>query len=44
MQTSDEKGKYLTIQPIFNNVDYDAFFLTLTLLSHRTNINLMKNT
>jgi hypothetical protein len=46
MQVADPSGtKYMTIQAVYNNVDYDAFFLTITILSSRKQSdNLFDNT
>lgn len=34
MQVTDPSGlKYMTVQAVYNNLDYDAFFLTITILS-----------
>ena len=34
LQVADPSGiKYTTIQPVYNNVDYDAFFLMITILT-----------
>lgn len=34
VQITDAKGsKTMIIQPVYNNIDYDAFFLTLTILA-----------
>lgn len=44
MQVVDEAGKHwLMIQPIYNNIDYDAFFLTITILAPRST-DLLTNT
>ena len=44
VQAKDENGLFLTVQPIYNNFDYDAFFLTITVLSHRQYPKEMSNT
>ena len=34
LQTADPTGlKYMTIQTVYNNMDYDAFFLMITILT-----------
>ena len=35
-QLTDSNGKYIAIQPVYNTVDYDAFFIKMTILSRRT--------
>ena len=44
VQVEDEKGRYLHLQPVYNNYGYDAFFLTLTLLAPRHFDDLRLNT
>lgn len=44
VQKEDSKGRYLTIQPVYNNYGYDAFFLTITLLAPRNHLDLLMNT
>jgi len=34
---------YISIQPIYNNNDYDAFFLSINLLQPYDSINLINN-
>jgi hypothetical protein len=44
-QITDASGlKALVLQPIYNNVDYDAFFLTITILAGNDAVNLLWNT
>lgn len=41
-QIVDNSGsKALILQPIYNNVDYDAFFLTITILTGNNVQNLL---
>lgn len=36
MQVTDTSGiKYMTLQAVYNNVDYDAFFLTISILTSK---------
>jgi hypothetical protein len=45
MQVTDPTGlKYITIQAVYNNVDYDAFFLTITIFTSRDQGDLFANT
>ncbi len=44
VQLIDEKGRYLSIQPVYNNYGYDAFFLTITLLAPRNMTDYLRNT
>lgn len=45
VQKLNSEGKrYHSIQPIYNNVGYDAFFLTLTLMGYRNYKTLLRNT
>jgi len=34
-QLQDAAGRYIAIQPVYNTVDYDAFFIKMTILSRR---------
>jgi len=44
-QIVDSSGlKALVLQPIYNNADYDAFFLTITILAGNDIVNLLENT
>jgi hypothetical protein len=41
-QIVDNTGsKSLILQPIYNNVDYDAFFLTITILTGSNVLNIL---
>lgn len=46
MQITDPSGiKYTTLQAVYNNVDYDAFFLTISILTSRyEQVSLFNNT
>jgi len=45
VQKINSEGKrYLTIQAVYNNVGYDAFFLTLTLMTYRNRVAYLDNT
>lgn len=45
VQVADPTGiKYTTIQTVFNNVDYDAFFLTITIYSSLSNGDILTHT
>lgn len=35
-QLTDSIGKYMALQSVYNTVDYDAFFIKMTILSRRT--------
>ena len=41
---NSEGLRYLTMQPIYNNIGYDAFFLTISLMSYRSQVDLLQNT
>lgn len=40
---SSTSGDYYTIQPIYNNNDYDAFFMTVVMLAPSNTVNLFAN-
>ena len=44
LPTENNSGRYLTITPIFNNNDYDAFFLSVTVLHRWNSVKLLNNT
>ena len=45
MQVDLNGMKYMTIQAVYNNIGYDAFFLTITILTANTaKENLIHNT
>lgn len=45
LQVSDSTGlKFITLQAIYNNVDYDAFFMTITIFTSLNQADLFENT